>query len=99
MPKKYIVRDGYVVILKTVRDGKEYDRTFVGGDTLSLDDDDAALHLHKLEFADSKDRDAALRAEVAERAKTAAANPTQLIADLVAALSQAQQANAAAPEA
>lgn len=92
MPKNYTVREGYVVILTTEgADGKKYDRTFIGGDTVKLDDDQAALHLHKLEYADEKDRAAALKAEEVERAKTQAADPVRLISDLVAALSQAQQ--------
>ena len=49
---------------------------------------------YKLEYADEKDRAAALKAEEAERAKTQAADPVRLISDLVAALSQAQQAQA-----
>ncbi len=101
MPKRYIVRDGYVVTLVSEdSSGNKHDRTFIGGDAIVLDDDQAKDHLHKLEFADKKDRDAALAAEAAERAKTAAANPAQLIADLVAALSQAQaQVAPADPEA
>lgn len=100
MPKKYVVREGYVVILTTEgNDGKKYDRTFIGGDIISLDDDQAEQHLHKLELADAKDRAAALAAEQAERAKTQAADPVKLISDLVAALSQAQNAQAPAQEA
>ncbi|MBS0370198.1 MAG: hypothetical protein JSS57_13455 [Proteobacteria bacterium] len=96
MPKNYTVREGYVVVLATKgNDDKIYERTFIGGDNVRLDDDQAQLHLHKLEFADAADRKAALDAEAAERAKTQAANPAQLIADLVAALSVAQQAGAA----
>jgi len=89
--RKYIVRDGFVVALTlTNATTKEtYERTYNGGEEVSLDDDDAKLHLHKLEFANQKDRDAALAAE--KEAKAAASsdqNPVDLIAQLVAAIAQ-----------
>jgi hypothetical protein len=98
MAKKYIVRDGFVVVLKINKpDGTSYERTTQGGEEISLEDDDAALHQHKLELASQKERDAALEAE--RKATVAAAarqNPVDLVTTLVAALGQ-QQAAASAP--
>ena len=101
MAKKYIVRDGFVVghQLKTSA-GETYERTYNGGEEVTLDDDVAALHLHKLEFANPKDADAARAAEKASAiAAKAASSPAQLVGDLVAALGQAQAAAAAIPAA
>jgi hypothetical protein len=49
MPKKYKIRDGF-----TFRgdDGN----TAVGGDTIELDDDVAALHAHKLELVEDQSK-------------------------------------------
>jgi len=95
MAKKYIVRDGFVVVLKLVnpKDQSEYERTYNSNEECTLEDDQAAQHLHKLEFANQKDRDAALAAErQAQQDATAAQNPVDLVKALVAALVQAQQA-------
>lgn len=99
MAKKYIVRDGFVVVQSIPRpDGTSYDRTYAGGEECTLEDADAALHAHKLEFASQKDRDAALAAEKSARvAAAAASNPAELLAALTMMLQQAQAAAAPAP--
>lgn len=94
MAKKYIVREGFIVFLEVVSPkGDKYERTFSGGEEVSLEDDAAALHAHKIEFAMQKDRDAALAAETAARVKAAASGDAgTLVQSLVAALAQAQAA-------
>lgn len=94
MAKKYIVREGFIVFLEVVSPkGEKYERTFSGGEEVSLEDDAAALHAHKIEFAMQKDRDAALAAETAARVKAAASGDAgTLVQSLVAALAQAQAA-------
>lgn len=96
--KKYIVRTGFVVRQTLAKaDGSTYDRDYNEGEELALEDDAAALHLHKLEFAGQKDRDAALAAEAAAKVTAAAGqDPAALVQMLVAALSQAQAGAAAA---
>ena len=86
--RKYIVRDGFVVVLTlTKADGTPYDRMYDGGEEVTLDDDVAAQHAHKLEYASQKDRDAALAAEQEARVAAQANNsPTELVQTLVAAL-------------
>lgn len=92
MPQKnYVVRDGFVVIqsLKAT-DGKPYERTTAGGESITLDDDQAALHAHKLELANAKDRDAALAAEQQAKVASHANNaPVALVQTLVEALQHA----------
>lgn len=99
---KYIVRDGFLVIMQVrSNDGKTHDKTIIGGETIDLDDDVAALHLHKLELADPKARAAAFKAEQ-ERKVTAmsTSGPATLVAQLVAALAaSAQQSAPAEPKA
>lgn len=92
--KKCIVREGFVLVLKITKpSGESYERDYQGGEEVALDDADAALHLHKLEFASQKDRDAAAEAEKrAAQTAAAAANPVELVAALIAALGQAQAA-------
>lgn len=100
--KKYIVRDGFVVVQTIPKnDGSTYDRTYAGGEEVTFDDDVAALHAHKLELASQRDRDAALAAErTAQIATAAGQSPAELVRQLIAALSQAQAAAApAAPAA
>ncbi|SHM05960.1 hypothetical protein SAMN05216428_112106 [Nitrosospira sp. Nsp11] len=91
--KKYIVRDGFVVTTQVrANDGKVFDKTSVSGETIELEDDAAAQHLHKLELADAKDRAAALKAEKERKASTlAATDSTALIQQLVGALAAAQK--------
>lgn len=88
MARKYIVRTGFVVVLKLQKpDGSTYERTHEGGEEVTLDDDQALLHRHKLEFASQKDRDAALQAErEADVAAAAQLAPVQLVQQLTAAL-------------
>jgi hypothetical protein len=90
--KKYIVREGFVVFLALSKPtGEKYERTYTSGEEVVLEDADAALHAHKLEFASDKDRAAALAAEKAATQSAAAANdPAVLVQMLVAALAQAQ---------
>jgi hypothetical protein len=99
MAKKYIVREGFIVFLEIVGPkGDKHERTYTGGEEVSLDDEDAARHAHKLEFATQKDRDAALAAEKAANVTALAGNdPGALVQSLVAALAQAQGVAAAAP--
>ena len=96
--KKYIVREGFIVFHEIVKPtGEKYERTYVGGEEVALEDADAAQHSHKLEFALDKDRVAALAAEKAANVTAMAANdPTALVQMLVAALAQAQGVTAAA---
>ena len=62
-----------------------------------LDDEQALLHRHKLEFALQKDRDAALQAERdADVAAAAQQAPVQLVQQLAAALQQSLVAAGAA---
>lgn len=98
--KKYLVRQGFVVVLTmTKQDGSTYDRIYDSGEEVTLDDEQAALHIHKLEFANQKDRDAALAAEKQAQVATAAAGtPSELVASLISALQQAM-GGAAAPAA
>lgn len=90
--KKYVVREGFVVFLGLVKpNGEKYERTYAGGEEVTLDDADAALHAHKLELASEKDRAAALVAEkAATQSSLAASDPAVLVQMLVAALAQAQ---------
>jgi microcystin-dependent protein len=90
--KKYVVRDGFVVFLKVISSkGDVSERTYTGGEEVTLDDSDAADHLHKLEFSSEKDRAAALAAEKAANVTAMAGNdPSALVQALVAALAQAQ---------
>lgn len=93
MAKKYIIRSGFVVELEVTRtdgNGNEVKSTrrYESGEELSLEDDDAKLHLHKLELASPKDRAEAL---AAEKAAAAAAAPPAMVnqADLVTLLAGA----------
>ena len=99
--KKYIVRDGFVVLLEiTQPNGDVRTREFASGEELQLDDADAARHAHKLEFASLRDREAALAAEQAAVTRQAAgSDPAALISQLVAALAMAQQQSTASPSA
>ncbi len=94
--KKYIVRQGFVVPLEAEKpDGGKTVKTFEGGDELTLDDEQAALHLHKLEFASQKDRDAAVAAEQqAKVEKHVTSSPVEFMAALVNVVAQAQAAAA-----
>jgi hypothetical protein len=89
--RNYTIRDGFVVILKlTKADGSTYERRSESGETVSLTDEQAAQHLHKLEFADQADRDAAIAAEQkAAVMNHAAGSPVELVQTLVAALQHA----------
>jgi hypothetical protein len=97
--KKYVVRDGFIVFLSVISaKGDKSERTYTGGEEVTLDDADAADHIHKLEFANQKDRDAALAAEKAANITSmAASDPSALVQALVAALAQAQGLVPAAP--
>lgn len=99
--KKYIVREGFVVFLEIVKStGEKYERTYVGGEEVTLEDADAAQHIHKLEFASEKDRANALAAEKAANVTAlSASDPAALVQMLVAALAQAQGVTAASPAA
>lgn len=99
--KKYIVREGFVVFLEIVKtNGEKYERTYAGGEEVTLEDADAAQHSHKLEFAGEKDRANALTAEKAANVTAmAASDPAALVQMLVAALAQAQGVTAAPPAA
>src|SRR5690242_407763 len=101
MAKKYIVRDGFIVnLIATASNGEEHEKKAIGGEIIELDDSVADRHLHKLEFADKKDRDAALKAEQERKvASMATANPAQLIQQLTAALAQATAQKPATPPA
>ena len=92
MAKKYIVREGFVLFLALINaKGEAYERTHQEGEVVELDDDEAAKHAHKLEFASEKDRAAALAAEkTAAIATAAASNPVELVQALVTALAQSQ---------
>ena len=94
MAKKYIVRDGFVVFLALFKpSGEKYERTYTGGEEVTLEDADAADHAHKLEFANQKDRDAALAAEKAAKVTAlAGGDPAGLVQQLVAAIAQASGA-------
>lgn len=98
--KKYIVREGFVVALqlKNASTGQAYERLHVGGEEVVLEDEQAAAHIHKLEFANQKDRDAALAAErEAAIAARAAGGSADLVGQLVQALQAANASAAAAP--
>lgn len=99
--KKYIVREGFVVVQTiTKTDGSSYERTYIGGEEVNFDSDQFALHGHKLEFASAKDREAALAAEQQARvASAAASSPAELVITLVAALQAALAGGAQAPAA
>ena len=99
MAKKYIVRGGFVVQQTlTKSDGSTYVRAYNEGEEVVLEDADAELHAHKLEYASQKDRDAALAAETAARQRQLATqDPAALVQQLVAALALAQSAAAPAP--
>nr|WP_316642878.1 hypothetical protein [uncultured Roseateles sp.] len=97
--KKYIVRDGFMVVLEIKQaDGSVHKRTYASGDEVSLDDDAHAQHAHKLEFANEKDRAAALATEKESRIQAAATNsPADLVNALIAALGQALNQGQAVP--
>jgi hypothetical protein len=98
--RKYIVRDGFVVPLTVEKpNGEKFVKMVDAGEEISLDDESAALHAHKLEFAKQSDRDAALAAEKeAATAQAAQNSPAELVQLLVGALSQVL-ASAPAPAA
>lgn len=98
MAMKYLVRTGFVVLLTVVKaDKSTYERAYGEGEELVLEDADAEKHAHKLEYANPKDRAAALAAETAAKQKQLAAqDPAELVKQLVAALAQAQGAVAPA---
>lgn len=89
--RNYIVRAGFVVaLLRTSQDGSTSTKTYESGEKLALEDDQYALHAHKLELADQADRDAALAVEQqAQVAKHATASPAALVSTLVEALQHA----------
>lgn len=91
--KNYKVREGFVVVQRvknTTSPGGAYDKVIQGGETVALDDDTAAQHAHKLEFADEADIEAALAAEQqAAVAKHATNAPVALVSTLVEALQHA----------
>ena len=92
--KKYIVRDGFhAAIAISKADGSTSEKRYDGGEEVSLDDATAALHLHKLEFADQRDRDAQ---EKADRAKAVASAKAQHPVELVSMLAEALNAQIAA---
>ena len=101
--KKYVVRSGFICVIALINvAGSAYERTYEGGEEVTLDDEQAAAHLHKLEFAAQKDRDAALAAEKEAQIKAAAAqSPVDLVSQLTAALGQSMTAagQSAAPAA
>jgi hypothetical protein len=100
--KKYLVREGFVVILALVNatNGSTYEKRYEGGEEVTLDDETAKAHMHKLEFASQKDRDAALAAEQEAKAAAAASqHPVDLVNMLTSALAQALQASGQAPAA
>lgn len=102
MPQKnYVVRDGFVVVQKLMTsDNKPYERTTAGGEPITLDDDEAAQHAHKLELANPKERAAALAAEQEAKVASHANNaPVALVQTLVEALQHALSGPAAAAEA
>ena len=86
--KKYIVRDGFVTTLALAKnDGSTYEKRYEGGEEVTLDDAQAALHRHKLEFADQADRDAEMQAEHDKAVATAKSQATpELIKQLAEAL-------------
>jgi hypothetical protein len=88
--RKYIVRDGFVVPLVVEKqNGDKHVKLVDAGEEISLSDEDAALHAHKLQFAKQSDRDAALAAEKEVATAQAAQNsPAELVQLLVGALSQ-----------
>lgn len=94
--KKYTVRAGFVVaLLLQKQDGGSYERRYESGEELTLDDDQAEQHLHKLEFATQKDRDAALAAEQSAKVTTAAAqSPAEMMAMMTEVFTRALQAGA-----
>ena len=97
--KRYLVRIGYVVALTLINaSGATYERRYEGGEEVTLDDEQAAQHLHKLEFASQQDRDAALAAEQAAKIGQAAAqNPADLMAMMTEVLTRALHAANAPP--
>jgi hypothetical protein len=101
MAKKYIVREGFIVFQEITKStGEKYERTFTGGEEVSLEEDEAAQHAHKIEFASEKDRANALAAEKAAFVSAHAnSEPAELVQSLVAALAQAQGLTPAAPAA
>ena len=93
--KQYTVRTGFVLVLEEKRpNGQILTRNFNEGDLIELSDEQYALHAHRLEYADKKDIDAALKAERA--AAVASAASTLGAADLVALMAQALAAQQAA---
>ena len=92
--KKYIVRQGFVVHLTLMgQDNRPVNRSYEGGEEITLEDEDAALHLHKLEFANQRDRDAAFAAEKKAQVQAqSGAGLTETVSALIAALQQSQGA-------
>lgn len=96
--KKYLVRTGYVVVLALINAaGTTYERRYEGGEDVTLDDDQAAQHQHKLEFANAQDRDAALAAErIARVGQAAAQSPAEMMAMMTEVMTRALANTAAA---
>lgn len=97
--KKYVVREGFNY---RVRDDKGNEKVFSEGDVLVLEQEDGDA-AHQLEYADEKDRAAALKAEQEARAAAQAAQPqaggvnhAALAEAIAAGVAQALAAQAAA---
>lgn len=89
--KRFVVREGFVVEIETETKGtggavNKSVKTLGGGETLTLSYDEYLPHAHKLEFADKKDRDAALEDEEVRAKSKAAADPLAAFSHLLAAL-------------
>lgn len=100
--KNFIVREGFVVELETESKGtggvvSKSRKLLGGGEQVALTYDEYLVHAHKLEYADEKDRQAALEEEE-ERAKArVVADPLAAFNHLVAALMANAQATGNLP--
>ncbi|MDR5170725.1 hypothetical protein IHQ56_02730 [Methylobacillus flagellatus] len=100
--KNFVVRDGFVVELETETKStggvvSKSRKTLGGGEQIALTYDEYLVHAHKLEYADEKDRKAALEEEE-ERAKAkVVADPLTAFSHLLSAIVAQAQATGTLP--
>lgn len=100
--KNFTVREGFIVVLETETKStggvvSKSQKILGGGEQIALTYDEYLIHAHKLEYADEKDRKAALEEEE-ERAKAkVVADPLTAFSHLLSAIVANAQATGNLP--
>ncbi|MFL9610185.1 hypothetical protein ACKF11_08890 [Methylobacillus sp. Pita2] len=100
--KNFTVREGFIVELETEAKGTggtvtKSRKTLAGGETVALTYDEYLVHAHKLEYADEKDRKAALEEEDARAKAKVVADPLSALNHLLSAITTHAQATGTLP--